>query len=305
MELLELLLRRGGDCNYQDARSWTLLHYAVAAKNIEAARVLLKYNADPNIPNTDGVTPLFHCVATQDIPSVITNLLLENGADPNAIARIKNAAPVRPPGPSTGTNDSSAHKHHETPIISVEAQPGKEYYNHSPISWAVMKGYEDSLKLLLSACDNITWEDPQNKGETILHYAIRLGNQKIVCYLLVGGPVALLNSVNSMGETPLHTAAQLGDVMTASMLVNAGCEIDRRDCSGSTPLTEALFFGALGVAGLLLSYGADRSIADEFIYGQFNDTPCIVHVGPRSASDPPELMKLPRLSIMLDLIPTS
>eukprot|EP00803_Ostreobium_quekettii_P008265 evm.model.scf_2237.2 EVM.evm.TU.scf_2237.2 scf_2237:5315-8297(-) len=58
-------------------------------------------------------------------------------------------------------------------------------------------------------------------------------------------------------ETVLHLAAGHGDVAAATMLVEAGAEIDAQDDLGSTPLHLASAFGKVGVARLLVVAGAD------------------------------------------------
>ncbi|XXH01323.1 hypothetical protein Hte_007681 [Hypoxylon texense] len=220
-DLLELLLQHGGDCNYQDCNGLTLLDHAVENKKIEAARVLLKYDADPNMHDRNGLSPLFTCVDTQDIPFV--KLLLENGADPNAIVGLKQEASVLPSESTTSTSDDNTNQplvQNNTTCVTVSQSEEADVY-HSAVSWAVLRGYEVLLELLLSKCDNITWKD-QNNGDSVLHYAIRLGNDRILGILLKGGPDGLRNSTNGLGRTPLHIAAHLGDMTAASRLHSPG-----------------------------------------------------------------------------------
>lgn len=302
-DMLELLLQRDGDCNYQDLNFLTLLFRAVIDKKIEAARMLLKYNADPNIPDSTGFSPLFQCVATRDIPFV--KLLLENGADPNAMVGMKQTTSVLPSESTTSTGNNNTNRppiQHEFTCVPVRLQSQEADMSHSPISYAVRQGDEDLLKLLLSACENITWKDRRNFDEGLLHFAVRLGNNRIIDMPLEGGPEVLRNSTNGLGKTPLHIAAELGNMEAASVLVNSGCQVDHRERFRLTPLTEALWSGQLGMARLLLDYGADRSISDEFIYGMFDGMPIIMHVGVRSSFNHLHIVlaKLPRLSNLLE-----
>ncbi|KAI8944091.1 ankyrin repeat-containing domain protein [Xylaria longipes] len=237
IEILELL-QRGGDCNCQDPNGETLLRYATRVQSIEAA-----------------------------------HLLLENGADPNVMVKLKRKPSVPSSGSATGSKDDSSTnslvqmKILFTPV-PIGAQSDEAEVTHSPISWAMVEGYEGSLQLLLSACDHVIWEDPSHKGECLLHCAVRLKNDQIFRILLERGPKELHHSRNSMGDIPLHTAAEVGNVAAATMLVNVGCQIDHRNRIKSTPLTTAIFNGHLEIANLLIKHWADLSIADEFGCGQ-------------------------------------
>jgi len=57
--LVKLLLDHGFDPNARTFRNgYTPLHNAVSADNVDAARLLLQYNADKTIKGLDGLTPL-------------------------------------------------------------------------------------------------------------------------------------------------------------------------------------------------------------------------------------------------------
>ncbi|KAI0861413.1 ankyrin repeat-containing domain protein [Xylaria cubensis] len=294
--LLELLLQRGGNCNCPDADGNTLLFYALAEKDEDALRILLNHGADPNIPNNTGLLPLFLSLAIED--TNFMGLLLDHGADPNARVGFGQSATVIDRIDADGSLQKGIINTLQP--VSAGAQPHVVEISHSPISRAMQLGRTEALKRLLLSCENITWTDPINYGDGLMHYAVRLKNDEIFETLLVYGPEGLRSTVNNMGETPLHTAAQSGNITAASMLLNAGYDdIDHRDCAGSTPLTEALFYEWVGLAELLLAHGADRSIADEFVYGQLHGKAVMIHHGPRKETDPPELLALPRLSRLL------
>ncbi|RHZ59789.1 ankyrin repeat domain-containing protein [Aspergillus thermomutatus] len=68
-----------------------------------------------------------------------------------------------------------------------------------------------------------------------------------------------VNASNSLGLTPLHTAARAGDNQLVSLLVDAGADISARAKSGETPLhTAASYDGeGPGAVGLVLEKGGD------------------------------------------------
>jgi ankyrin repeat protein len=75
------LLDRGAIVNGHDA-SGTALRWAAGRRDLEAAKLLLARNADPNFQVMATVLPLKEAVRTQDL--AMARLLLERGADPNA-----------------------------------------------------------------------------------------------------------------------------------------------------------------------------------------------------------------------------
>ncbi|MEE3701802.1 ankyrin repeat domain-containing protein [Mannheimia haemolytica] len=58
VELVRFYISNGLDVNAQDKYGMTPLHYAMRAKNVDAAIALLNAGADPNIENKDQVIPL-------------------------------------------------------------------------------------------------------------------------------------------------------------------------------------------------------------------------------------------------------
>ncbi|MDO9831815.1 ankyrin repeat domain-containing protein [Glaesserella parasuis] len=61
VELVRFYISNGLDVNAQDKYGMTPLHYAMRAKNVDAAIALLNAGADPNIPNQDNLIPLRMC----------------------------------------------------------------------------------------------------------------------------------------------------------------------------------------------------------------------------------------------------
>ncbi|KAL7932807.1 ankyrin repeat-containing domain protein [Trichoderma chlorosporum] len=230
--------------------------------------------------------------------------LLENGADPNAITKLR-LTKVDPTSLSATTSTSIKENGTESPAHdgSMIALIGNGCFNpivkQTPISLAVSMDFEEGLDLLLSTCGDIIPVAPEQGGNNILHYAILFGNDQTLHRLIVTGTEELRYSTNDQGKTPLHIAAQVGNFMAANMLLQAGCDINKRDNTGAPPLIEALLHQHFEIASLLLSYGADEAIVDEYGYGLWNDEFVIVRQGPKYPSDDDTDEKLPRLSVLL------
>ena len=58
LELLEVILQHGANVGHQDVQGSTALHYACAHARIEHVKLLLEWNADPNVQDNEGKTPL-------------------------------------------------------------------------------------------------------------------------------------------------------------------------------------------------------------------------------------------------------
>ncbi|MFU2099096.1 ankyrin repeat domain-containing protein [Mannheimia haemolytica] len=58
LSVVEFYIKHGVNVNAQDCYGMTPLHYAMRAKNVDAAIALLNAGADPNIENKDQVIPL-------------------------------------------------------------------------------------------------------------------------------------------------------------------------------------------------------------------------------------------------------
>ncbi|HKK06929.1 MAG TPA: ankyrin repeat domain-containing protein [Gammaproteobacteria bacterium] len=100
-------------------------------------------------------------------------------------------------------------------------------------------------------------------GRSALHYVcIDRPNGKrasAATELIEGGED--VNGRDENGWSPLHFAAQQGDVGVAEILIEAGADIDSKDANGNTPL----WFAAMNshhsaqVVNRLLTHGADPS----------------------------------------------
>jgi ankyrin repeat protein len=101
---------------------------------------------------------------------------------------------------------------------------------------------------------------PDDSGETALHYAAQLGDQRMVQALLYYK--ASVDPRDQFGNTPLHWAAQRGNVAIVQMLIDAKATIDPQNKQGVTPLMMAAKAGQTQAVRLLLKDGADPRHAD-------------------------------------------
>ncbi|XP_052258828.1 ankyrin repeat domain-containing protein 26-like [Dreissena polymorpha] len=89
---VEVLLERKKDLNLKDADHNTALHLAVLEAPAKVVAMLINGGADVNIKNKDGLTPLMLSVHDPTKRDDMTRLLLEGGANPNAVDNNKKTA---------------------------------------------------------------------------------------------------------------------------------------------------------------------------------------------------------------------
>lgn len=241
LEVLQLLLDAGADLNAQDrsGRSavdlaiehgrhavavWlqakggmqpNLLSYnqglllAAERGEVEQVQAFLERGADPNVPSSDGVTPLI--LAAREGHQEVVECLLTSGADVNCCS-----------------------------------EPGYSGGNSTALRCAVVRGHATIVKRLLEAGADTrpVYEYSSMPAEqentivpssgTALHDAIRYGWPEIVEYLLTAG--ADINAVDEQDETPLVTAVRHQQWQLASRLLEVGARKRDRDSVYLAPL---------------------------------------------------------------------
>lgn len=97
-------------------------------------------------------------------------------------------------------------------------------------------------------------------GMTVLSWYVAAGREDKVQNLLARGANPRLSDRD--GDTPLHIAAQRGNVRLIDMLLAAGADPNVKNKLGGTPLMWAGVYGHEEAARLLLEKGADARLKD-------------------------------------------
>jgi ankyrin repeat protein len=132
----------------------------------------------------------------------------------------------------------------------------------SPLIAAIKNQDHNAARALLKQPARASQAEPD--GTTPLHYAAEAGDLQLVQMLLKAGakPVA-----NRYGTTPLELAAERGDAPVIDALLQGGADAKGANREGETYLMTAARSGSLEAMRMLLARGADPN-AQEGWYGE-------------------------------------
>lgn len=221
--------------NATNAEGDSALHLAVRWRNLSAADLLLKHQAQRNLRNKQGNTPLHEASQSADTPSsrAILERLLEGSATEIGL-NIKN-------------------NQGDTPFLISLANPN-----------AI------NLRLFLEAGAKVQLSN--NAGLTALHQLAASSSAipNSVSWLVEQG--AALNQPDYAGKTPLHYAvasyasSSTEDSTTDTVLdqlIALKTDLNNADKAGITPLLLAIKLGKIELAQRLIALGADPKTADQ------------------------------------------
>ncbi|KAK4031963.1 ankyrin-2 [Parachaetomium inaequale] len=109
----------------------------------------------------------------------------------------------------------------------------------------------------LDAWLDIEWRPSGTKDVTPCHIAARYGLTQYLQHLLSRGGAAVVNCVDSWGQTPLFSAAEKGHGAAVNVLIDAGAHPDPDNAVGLKPLHEAAANNHASVVTVLLAAGVD------------------------------------------------
>lgn len=220
------------------------------AKRNETINLLLSKNAEINLCNDDGISPLF--VACQTDHSSTVQLLLNKGAKINLSDKER-----------TSPLSIACHEGHDI-IVQILLSKGADINlcdkdGTSPLALACQEGHDSIVDLLLSNGADINLRDKD--GTSPLFVACQEGYDSTVQLLL--GEGAKINLCDENGIGPLFIACQEGYDSTVELLLSKGPDVNLCDEDGTSPLYIACQEGHENVVQLLLNKGADINLSDK------------------------------------------
>jgi len=270
-DVLLLLLDHGADPNVQDDDGQTPLHFASRWGKIKVARRLLELGAYVNSRDFRGRTPLHHILWwNEDVPLLLLkhnaepDIRDEDGQTPLHVASQNGGLEVAMRLLELGVDVNSRDNRSRTPL-------------HASMSLAEWEGDIDLLLLPdHSAEPDVHDEDGQtplhvevakgilalgigvnSRGGTPLHASESSWRDDIPLLLLKHNAVPDVRDED--GQTPLHVASQNGRLKVAKRLLELGVDVNSRDSQGRTPLHVASRWRKDAIAELLLKHGAERT----------------------------------------------
>ncbi|KAM3871563.1 espin [Diretmus argenteus] len=218
---LQWLLTQGGCSSVdRDSSGATVLHLASRFSHHELTDWLLKSGeVDPGASTDTGALPVHYAAAKGDLPSL--RLLLAHS--PNVVnSQTKNGA--------------------------------------TPLYLACQEGHLEVVQYLVKDCG----ADPSiraNDGMTPLHAAAQMGHNTVIVWLMSFTEIGLADRDDD-GATAMHFAASRGHAKVLSWLLLHDAEIVT-DSWGGTPLHDAAENGELECCQILVVNGVDLGIMDQ------------------------------------------
>lgn len=259
VNVLALLLRRTeckDNIDGRDGQGQTALHIAAEYGNAEAVKRLLVAGADPNIQrDTDGQTPLHRSIlegSGETTQSLLDGL---NGVGADITLRDKFGRSGLDAAAQRGNISLSQM------ILSHGRHRYEPYEEIGFVRSAAQGGNMKVIRYLLNHFHlkpaDLTRKDKE--GRTLLHFAAQ-GSKEAIEFLLNEG--LSITETDSLGQTPLHSAAYTDRPEAIKMLISAGTDRDAQTARGQTALHIAAREDNTASAWVLLDSGLDTETKD-------------------------------------------
>ena len=241
VEVIEYLVTSGCDANAVDDDGQTPLHKSAMFGHQQSVQLLIDKEADVNKADINGNTPLHLAIMGGGNFGIVkalvkkADLSIQNNNDQNVLHVAVRYHKV--------DSIDLVLNHEQAPaLVTTTDKDGL-----TPVHLAVTLGHLDSTeKILKQSKTNIFVNAYQ--GKNIIHLAAATSNTALLSLLLDShDTLHLINEVDNTLHTPLHDAADKGQLKQVEILMDRGAMI-KRTVDGYSPLHYACLQGHLSVA---------------------------------------------------------
>ena len=227
----------------------TALICACQSGQIECVKQLLKANANPNVQNKFGFTPLTAAIFFNDIE--IVKLLINFGSDIN-LSNLE----VTPLNLAILQDNTQI----ATLLINNDCNINKtNKMEVSPLFLAIHRKYTDVAILLIVKGADLNVQN--SKGSTPLMEAIYLNSIDIIHKLIDYG--SNLDIQDNIGYTALMIATDMNNIDIVKYLIRNNADINITDRLGNTALLNASMKGHINCAKILIKNNAKIDIEND------------------------------------------
>lgn len=251
---IRALLAEKVDVNAPGRDGSSALHWAVRLEDTDTVRALLAAGADVRLPNRLNLMPLPLAATTGN--AVLLRTLLDAGADPDTTdpageSSLMIAARVGVLDAVQVLLDRGASVDQRDEAFQQTALMVAVRENHAPVArLLIARGANVNAKTRVGPTPN--WVLPNS----VPGFGFGVG-------IIRGGLPARGSRAPIPGAlSPLQYAARDGRPEIATILLDAGADINIRDANDITPLIAAIVNNRVEVARLLIDRGADLMAAD-------------------------------------------
>lgn len=250
------LQRQDVNVNDIDHRHMTPLCYAAHEGRIHVIRMLMEANANPNVADDHGLTPLHYAcreppfLILDDVVSVLLSYPHVNA----------NARDFTLTTPLMAAAEVGRAEVIPALLACPRVLPNEQnQMGYTPLMIASSAGHEAAVEMLLR-CDKVEVSTRTMTNETVLHLAAKARSAQLVDMLL-RHPQVDANAVADHGRTALMEAAATGAAdVVQRILDTSGILVDVQDDQGWTPLMHATRAGSSACFEALLAKTHDVNV---------------------------------------------
>lgn len=257
-EMVAYLVKKRIDLNLTGRRGLAPLHiWCQIGKDVEIARLFIKYGADINAKDQAGRTPLHHSVYNAH-DAQLYECLMENGADIHDVDKLGRTVlhiagcggnllgikffmekgvdiHARDMYHATALHYAAIYKNTETIELLMNLGLKKD-----PIIKAILNENYEIKSLPREEKKLVRIRFFSYRGRSIvnlIHHAVQTENVDLARLLIANG--VDLDAKTSREETPLHIAVEKNNVEFVTLLLEAGANANIKNGRGDTPLDDS------------------------------------------------------------------